>query len=356
MKWPISRRDFLKQSAGYGLAFATGSFISCATAPQGRLKDDTILNGMQIIDAHAHPNRFYHKATGRETNDRSSTINQMFKLSMEASVFSAVGSRVALSKNRIPGSDHELTLRQLRYLETLAGNGRIKVVLNWSELPQFIDANNPPGAIIAIEGGDVLQGDIKKIDEFYRLGVRMIALLHRTNNELGDCMTERSKHYGLTLTGKKVVERMQELGMIVDAAHASSATLSDIAEISSAPIIDSHTNFHIHTSSRLRGPQDISQIVKTGGIVCTWPLSYRGRETFKHWANEILMLKIIFGINHVGLGTDGCGGLPTKIRGYRDIRDLTKLADAMQLEGLSREDIAAFMGSNFSRVFKECVG
>jgi membrane dipeptidase len=176
------------------------------------------------------------------------------------------------------------------------------------------------------------------------------------NNELGDCMTESSKHYGLTQTGKKVVERMQEMGMIVDVAHASSATLRDIVEISSAPIIDSHTNPHPRTSGRLRGMQDISKIVKTGGIVCTWPLRYNGRETFEDWAKEILHLKNQFGINHIGLGTDGCGGLPMRIKGYRDIRDLTKLADIMNKLGLSRGDISAFMGSNFSRVFKECVG
>ena len=356
LKMKISRRKFLKHTAGYGFAMATGSLFSCATTTGKPLKDSSVLKGIRIIDAHAHPNGFYRTAIGRKVSDRSSTTDQMRQLGMEASAFSALGSRVALSRSRITGTDYQLSLWQLEYLESLAERQTIKVVLDSSQIPQLVDAEHPPGAIIAIEGGDVLQGDIKRIDEFYRLGVRSLTLLHRINNELGDCMTEKPKHYGLTPTGRKAVERMQAIGMVVDVAHASSATLKDIAEISSAPIMDSHTSVHPFTYGRRRGVEDIEKIVATGGIVCTWPLSYWGRETFEDWANEILSLKNVFGANHVGLGTDGGGGLPSKIKGYRDIRDFTKLADAMHNVGLSRGDMAAYMGANFSRVFKACVG
>ena len=60
----------------------------------------------------------------------------------------------------------------------------------------------------------------------------------------------------------------------------------------------------------------------------------------------------------MGLGTDGGGGFSASmlIKGYRDIRDLTELADKMNTVGLTRSDISAYMGANFSRVFKECVG
>ena len=101
-------------------------------------------------------------------------------------------------------------------------------------------------------------------------------------------------------------------------------------------------------------------IAKTEGLICTWPLGYqRGattRITFSDWAKEILEMKHRLGMEHVGLGTDGGGNLPSFIEGYRDIVDLSKLAKAMQEVGFSQDEIAAYMGGNFYRVLQSCIG
>ncbi len=101
-------------------------------------------------------------------------------------------------------------------------------------------------------------------------------------------------------------------------------------------------------------------IAKTGGVVCTWPLRHQWdtgrRETFSDWAKEILEMKKRLGIEHVGLGTDGGGGLARFIEGYRDLRGLVSLVAAMQEVGLSRDEIAAYMGGNFYRVLRQCIG
>jgi microsomal dipeptidase-like Zn-dependent dipeptidase len=101
-------------------------------------------------------------------------------------------------------------------------------------------------------------------------------------------------------------------------------------------------------------------VAKTGGVVCTWPLGYtRGatiRVTFLDWAKEILEMKKRLGMEHVGLGTDGGGGLPGFIEGYRDICDLIKLVQDMQEVGFSNDEISAYMGGNFLRVLRSCLG
>jgi microsomal dipeptidase-like Zn-dependent dipeptidase len=101
-------------------------------------------------------------------------------------------------------------------------------------------------------------------------------------------------------------------------------------------------------------------VAKTGGVVCTWPWAYkRGnavRKTFSDWAKEILEMKRRLGMDHVGLGTDGGGHLPNLIDGYRDVRDLVKLNVAMQEIGFSQGEIGAYMGGNFYRVLKSCIG
>jgi microsomal dipeptidase-like Zn-dependent dipeptidase len=61
------------------------------------------------------------------------------------------------------------------------------------------------------------------------------------------------------------------------------------------------------------------------------------------------------GMEHIGLGTDGGGGLNSMVEGYRDARDIERLAKAMLAEGFSREDIAAFMGGNTYRVLASSI-
>jgi microsomal dipeptidase-like Zn-dependent dipeptidase len=158
---------------------------------------------------------------------------------------------------------------------------------------------------------------------------------------------------------------MQELGIVIDAAHAHIDTLKGIVEMTAKPIIDSHTSL-TYTSEplgvRSRSWKEMEMVAKTGGVVCTWPLAFKRkmvrRVTFLDWANEALAMKQRLGVDHIGLGTDNGGLFKTArvIEGYKDIRDITKLADAMLEVGLTKDDISAFMGGNLLRVLKACIG
>jgi len=248
--------------------------------------------------------------------------------------------------------------------------GKLKLVLKASDIPQAPKPGDVPGCILAIEGGDALEGNPDRVNEFHAYGVRMITLIHFSNNDLGDCMQDfgspglRPRNGGLTAAGRRVLERMQELGMVVDAAHADSRTLKRIAELTRRPIVDSHGNpcalADTNRCGRFRTWKDMETIAKTGGVVCTWTWGMtRGktkRETFRDWAAEIMEMKRRIGMEHVGLGTDGGGGIPRFVRGYRDIRDLARLASAMQEAGFTGSEIAAYMGGNTYRVLEACIG
>ena len=208
----------------------------------------------------------------------------------------------------------------------------MKLVLKTADIPPVVNPETPPGAILAIEGGDPLDGKPDRVNEFYRMGVRIITVVHYRNNELGDVMAQYGSlhpgpyHDGLTQAGRKVVERMQELGMVVDVAHAHPKTLRDIAGMNPRPLLDSHTSLcpsrEAGQCGRQRKWQDMERIAKTGGVVCTWPMAFNRsgqmRRTFSDWARETLEMKKRLGIDHVGLGTDGGGNIPRLIEGYRD--------------------------------------
>jgi membrane dipeptidase len=364
----LNRRQFLRYSAFCGLSVSMGSFSPFAQSFSESKDDQALLEGLQVIDAHAHPDRYVYNS---RPTDNTSTLKAIKKLGMVASCFAAVGDSVFLGQGRVPGTEYHSTKTQLEWwLKGIVKSGKVKLVLKASDVPAALDGDSQPGAILAIEGGDALRGNPDTVNEFYYLGVRIITLIHYRNNELGDTMrmwrnlSSGSPCNGLTPAGRKVVERMQDLGTVVDVAHAHTTTLKQIVEMSSRPLVDSHTNpcsiEDPMQCGRFRTWKDMELIAKTGGVVCTWPFGYKQAETsritFLDWANEILEMKKRLGMEHVGLGTDGGGGLPGLIEDYRDIGDLLKLVKAMQAVGFSHAEIAAYMGGNFYRVLRSCIG
>jgi membrane dipeptidase len=255
------------------------------------------------------------------------------------------------------------TMNQLKKVKSFEEKKKVILIRKFSDVPLSIGPDNSMGAIMAVEGGDALEGKIENLDRFYEYGVRMITVLHDHNNEIG--FNQRSQSDGpLKPFGIKVVEKMNELGMIIDVSHTKSQTLKDIAKISAAPVVDSHTSpdplDRPSSTSRLRNWNDMELVAKTGGIVCTWPLAYKDRShqrtTLLDWAGEIVKMKQRLSIEHVGLGTDGGGNLPHKVNGWESILSLPKLIKAMEEAGLSQNEIAACTGENFLRVLNRCVG
>jgi microsomal dipeptidase-like Zn-dependent dipeptidase len=362
----MNRRQFLCCSGYCGLSLALGDLISCAEVTRSP-KAAALFGNIQIIDAHSHPD--WDCQCDKHT-PYNSTIAYMKELGMVASCFAAIGDQVYDRQGRLMGSEYSSTLIQLGSWKRMINAGKIKLVLKASDVPKAIGPESPPGAILSIEGGDPLEGKPERVDEFYRYGVRMITIVHNRNNDIGDAMQKPGsnstpRNNGLTPTGRKIVERMQELGMVVDVAHSDSATLQQVAEMTVRPLLDSHTSHcggnDAWRCGRLRRWKEMEMVAKTGGVVCTWPMSYRSgrivRITFADWAREILEMKLRLGMMHVGLGTDGGPpSLPDYITGYRDIRDLTHLVTAMQEIGFSHDEIAAYMGGNLLRLLQSCIG
>jgi microsomal dipeptidase-like Zn-dependent dipeptidase len=367
----MNRREFLRYSVSIGVSFALEDLFSSVQASKLTVENKTPLKDLYIIDAHAHPDRLIPPGLTSALLDKSSSFKAIKKLGMAASSFSAVGDQVYNGQDRIKATEFENTMAQLKWwVKNFVEPGEVKLVLKASDIRKERDTNTPPGAILAIEGGDPLEGNPGRVNEFHRLGVRMITLVHYHNNELGDIMKQYKRrnpgpmNKGLTQAGRKVVERMQDLGMVVDVAHAHPITLQQVAEMSSKPLIDSHTSRCFTEDplkcGRLRTWKDMEWVAKTDGVICTWPLAYQNhtisRITFLDWAKEILEMKRRLGMEHVGLGTDGGGHLYKLIRGYRDVSDLSRLVPAMEEVGFSKDEISAYLSGNFLRVFRTCAG
>jgi len=356
----MHRRQFLKALFAASLAMGPSRALAFFGSPKLTESEKALLEGLLIIDAHAHPDGY---RIDNKSRDNASSLEAIRELGMAACAFAALGDTVAATRGHTTGTDYQLTKVQLDFwMDGLVKPGKVKLVKTAADIPKSTGPGYVPGAIFSIEGGDALSGNPDRVYDFHACGVRMITLVHLGSNDLGDSMAT-SQGGGLTPKGRKVVERMQERGVLVDAAHASGLTLKHIGEISRRPIVDSHTHpcpvSDESRCGRLRTWQGMEIVARTGGVVCTWPMgdSRRSkRETFQDWAREIAEMKKRIGMEHVGLGTDGGGGLPRFIDGYRDVRDLVRLVKAMQDEGFTREEISAYMGGNLYRVLQKSIG
>ncbi len=202
-------------------------------------------------------------------------------------------------------------------------------------------------AFLSIEGGEALEGDINNLEYFYERGVRVLTLAWNYDNEL--CTKN-----GLTSFGKEVVNRMNQLGMLIDVSHIPEKGFWDVAGISQMPICASHSNaFSVKAHKRNLTDEQIKTIIKAEGCiginlyteflkdgVC------KTEDVFKH-IDHILALG---GENAIGLGADfdGMDSLPEGIHG---IESIPYLAELMEKHNYQSNTIEKIMSSNFLALF-----
>src|SRR5205823_4586705 len=129
---------------------------------------------------------------------------------------------------------------------------------------------------------------LRRVDELFRLGVRVLVPVHLRDNQIGttrlpwqlylsDLPVPRRRSRGLTEIGRKVIERMNTLGMIIDVSHADRATLYDVVDLTEQPIIASHAGAKaIEAFDRFLDDGEIAAVARTGGVVGLWPFRYKG--------------------------------------------------------------------------------
>ena len=156
---------------------------------------------------------------------------------------------------------------------------------------------------------------------------------------------------GLTDRGREMVRRMETRGMLVDVAHASSATIDDVLEMATRPVVASHTGVR-GTADNARNLSDahVRGIAETGGVlgIGFWPTACGG-EDVASIARSIRYAVGVAGIEHVGLGSDFDGAVPVPF----DATGLVQLTDALLEAGLDDDEIAKVMGGNARRVLAD---
>lgn len=121
--------------------------------------------------------------------------------------------------------------------------------------------------ILAIEGGEALEGSIENLEYFFKRGVRLITLTWNNANELGYGACSGISE-GLTSFGKKVIQKMNELGMIIDVSHINPKGFFDTLSTTQMPVIASHSNaYKICPHPRNLTDEQLFALRECGGMV-----------------------------------------------------------------------------------------
>jgi membrane dipeptidase len=255
-------------------------------------------------------------------------------------------------------------------------------------------------ALMGVEGGHAIEDSLSVLREFYRLGIRYMTLTHNNNNNWADSSRSKPIHNGLTDFGKDVVREMNRLGMLIDVSHVSDKTMSDVLDVSSAPVIASHSNAQgLANHPRNINDELLKRIAKNGGVVMVnfYPsfldiksnteeneraarlkpqldalkeqykddkVAYNEAERKLFDANPIFIpsytrivdhidyIKNLIGIDHIGIGSD-FDGVPSLPQGMNGMEDLVLVTYEMLKRGYTEGEVLKVLGGNFMRVFAE---
>lgn len=147
---------------------------------------------------------------------------------------------------------------------------RIEIATSAADIRR-IRADGKKAALMGVENGYPLGGDLRRVEEFYQRGARYISLTHNGHNQLGDSHTgerEGWKWQGVSPLGRQVIAEMNRLGIMVDISHASKESMMQSAALSQAPIIASHSGARaLCNVSRNLDDEQLVALKNTGGVI-----------------------------------------------------------------------------------------
>ena len=285
-----------------------------------------------------------------------------------------------------------VALRMMDDMETMVADSTHR---DWMEMARSVNelndimgqpgAKRPIAVVHCVEGGHCLTGDdtseaavLKNLETFFQRGVVYLTLAHFYPNQVvNPCFpfpedvlplvtnrnVWRDLTLGLTDIGKHVVERMIEMGMMIDLSHSTPAARQQIYDIVDAsgkrvPLMFTHVGvYEIDPSPYNPTDKEIKRIARDGGVIGVifmpyWLMPKESKQGINFISRTIQHLVNVGGEEVVGLGTD-FDGFTTPPDDLIDASQMPRLTQRLLVDGYSREQIIKILGGNALRAVRE---
>jgi membrane dipeptidase len=217
----------------------------------------------------------------------------------------------------------------------------------------------------AVENGHACGGDPARLRAFRDLGARYLTLTHNGHNALADSSNPRpdlgdtaEEHGGLSPLGHQTISELNRLGMLVDIAHVSKATMLQAAMASRTPVVSTHSCIRaLCDNPRNLDDEQLDALRDTGGVVQVTAVPHflraGGKEsqvTLADHADHIAYAVQRIGIEHVGISSDFDGG--GGFSGWRHAGECANVTAELLRRGFGAREIGLLWGGNFLRVLR----
>ena len=276
-------------------------------------------------------------------------------------VFMAVyipqGSRDAISSQQAT----DYTLERLSHvIRQEAKNSQWMGIARTPEDVRLLKAAGKKAVFMGIENGYAVGKDIANLTKFKELGVSYITLCHNGNNDICDSAAGVAEWNGLSPFGKEVVAAMNRLGIMIDVSHASEKTFDDVLQLSSMPVIASHSSVRALTDHRRNlNDNQIKALAAKNGVmqICMYKEFVNqnlDEASLSDVIRHICHVADLVGVDYAGIGTDFDGD--GEVIGCRSSNELIQITMRLLDAGFDDESIRKIWGGNLLRVMQAVQG
>lgn len=322
-----------------------------------------------LVDIHVHPHnliplpfQLIFNLSLRKTKPKPFHLESMKEAKLNLVVANAIGDKFVTSMYGMSGfSSVRLQLRKIKK----QANEMQALIYDDSSTLQQAKEENKPIILLGIEGGGFINGKLSRLKDLHQLGVRMLTIVHFSDNCFGSISTsfkeistgksklKRKEEKGLTSFGKETVEELNSLGVIIDLAHANNKTTVEAAELSSQSVVASHSGvLNLQQKfPRYLTDEAIQAISKTGGVIGLWPYYFAklGTREVEDFIEHAKYIKSLVGSPHIAIGTD-INALPGIMNDFEYLQDFSNLKKIFQNYGFNEKEAEGISGENFVKM------
>jgi membrane dipeptidase len=267
--------------------------------------------------------------------------------------------------------------------KVIAGDNRLVPVQRTDDIIKCASSGKC-GVIVGFQNAKAISDDIRLLELFYELGLRVMQLTYNERNLVGDGCGELS-NAGLSNFGKEVIRELNRLGVLIDLSHTGIQTTLEAIEYSEAPVAFTHANARaVYDTARNKTDEEIKALAQKGGVIGINAFPDFVKEeapSIEDLLNHVEYTANLVGIENIGIGLDFIEGRTreqsTDLRGkvwdhdsyalrpdlwktdfrypngIESIRDLPNLRSGLQRRGFSERDVEKILGLNFLGLMKK---